>query len=412
VTAALRRTFSSLAVRNYRLYFTGQTVSIAGNWMQIVAEMWLMVKLTGSGAAVGITAGLQFLPMLLFGAWGGLLADRIPKRRLLSITQPLLILPALTLWLLSAEGVVQAWMVFALVLARGSVLAIDNPARQAFVSEMVGPARVVNAVALNSVVVSAARVVGPAAAGAIIAVAGVSVCFLVNASTFVVMIVVLRLMDPRALEPVPARAREPGAVRLAWRHVMDTPQLRIPLLMMVLVGTVSFNFSTVLPLLASQTWHGSGATYAALTAAMGVGSVVGALVTGARGSVAPALLVGTSAAFGATALASAVAPSLELQSVALALMGAASVAFSAGVNSALQVGAAPAMRGRVMALYSVVFLGSTPIGGPLVGLLCEAFGPRAGLVAGGIAALAAAGLARVAYARVAHPGGTRATAAA
>ena len=209
MSAALRRTFGSLAVPNYRRYFAGQVVSISGNWMQIVAEMWLIVQLTGSGVSVGITAGLQFLPVLLFGAWGGLLADRLPKRTLLTVTQ-------------AVHGAARARALgphrgradrgvdgFALVLARGSITAIDNPARQAFVMEMVGPERVVNAVALNSVVVHTARIVGPATAGAVIALVGVATCFALNAATFVVMIVALRLMDPtRAAD---ARARAPAS---------------------------------------------------------------------------------------------------------------------------------------------------------------------------------------------------------
>ena len=182
MTAALHRTFSSLAVRNYRRYFVGQVVSISGNWMQIVAEMWLVVELTGSGAAVGITAGLQFLPVLLFAAWGGVLADRFDKRTLLTITQLCMALPAVALWGLTAGGQIEIWMVYALVLARGSVTAIDNPARQSFVTEMVGGERVVNAVALNSVIVHSARIVGPAAAAVLIALLGVAACFAVNAA--------------------------------------------------------------------------------------------------------------------------------------------------------------------------------------------------------------------------------------
>ena len=206
MTAALDRTFSSLRVPNYRRYFGGQVVSISGNWMQIVAEMWLIVQLTGSGAAVGITAGLQFLPVLLFGAWGGVLADRFDKRTLLTVTQTCMALPALALWGLTAGGHIEVWMVYALVLARGTVTAIDNPARQAFVMEMVGPERVVNAVALNSVIVHSARIVGPAAAGALIALLGVAACFAVNAATFLVMIAALRLMDPARLHRGRARA--------------------------------------------------------------------------------------------------------------------------------------------------------------------------------------------------------------
>ena len=210
MSRAVRRTFQSLAEPNYRRYVAGQVVSITGNWMQIVAEMWLIVQLTGSGVSVGVTAGLQFLPVLLFGAWGGVLADRLPKRTLLTFTQAGMALPALALWGLTAGGHIEAWMVYGLVLARGSITAIDNPARQAFVMEIVGPERVVNAVALNSVVVHTARIVGPATAGAVIALVGVATCFAVNAATFVVMIAALRLMDARALRtpaPVPRRAR-------------------------------------------------------------------------------------------------------------------------------------------------------------------------------------------------------------
>ncbi|HWT25358.1 MAG TPA: MFS transporter, partial [Solirubrobacteraceae bacterium] len=281
MSPAVRRTFRSLGIPNYRRYFTGQVVSISGNWMQIVAEMWLIVQLTGSGVSVGVTAGLQFLPVLLFGAWGGVLADRLAKRGLLTVTQMLMALPALALWALTASGHVDAWMVYGLVLARGAVTAIDNPARQAFVMEMVGADRVVNAVALNSVVVHTARIVGPATAGAVIAVVGVATCFLLNAATFLVMIAALRLMDPRALRTPERVPREPGQLRSALRYVAGTPALRIPLAMMALVGTVSFNFQVLLPLLAAHTWEGTATTYALLTAAMGVGSVTGALAAGA-----------------------------------------------------------------------------------------------------------------------------------
>jgi len=399
VTAALDRTFSSLRVPNYRRYFAGQVVSISGNWMQIVAEMWLIVQLTGSGAAVGITAGLQFLPMLLFGAWGGLLADRLDKRTLLTVTQLCMALPAIALWGLTAGGAIEAWMVFALVLVRGSVLAIDNPARQAFAMELVGPERVVNAVALNSVVVHTSRIVGPATAGALIALLGVAACFFVNALTFVVMVTALRLMDPALLQRADVVPRARGQLRAALAYVRRTPALRIPLAMMVVAGLVSFNFQVLLPLLAAETWHGTAATYATLTAAMGVGSVLGALWAGARGSVTPGLLVGSAALFGGAELLVAFAPSFELQALALVPLGAASVTFAAGVNSSLQVAAAPSLRGRVMSLYSVVFLGSTPIGAPLVGWLAELAGPRSGLYAGAAAAFAAAAYARWAYAR-------------
>jgi MFS family permease len=404
VSAGLARTFLSLSVPNYRRYFGGQIVSLTGNWMQTVAEMWLMVQLTGSGVSVGLTAALQFLPIMLFGAWGGLLADRMPKRRLLTITQTLMAIPALTMWLLTVNGSIAVWMVYALVLARGCVNAIDNPARQAFVVEMVGADRVVNAVALNSVIVQTARIFGPAAAGAVIVLIGVGTCFLVNALSFIAMIVALRLMDPETLHTPPMAARRaPRQLRLALQYVRHTPDLLIPLAMMAVVGTLSYNFQVLLPLLAHLTWHGTAETYTALAVAMALGSVVGALAAGARGRVGPRLLVAAAAAFGLAELLVAAAPTVPLQVAALLPLGAISVTLTAGINSSLQLGVEPTMRGRVMALYSVVFLGSTPIGAPLVGWIAEVAGPRASLVLGAVAALAAAVGGAVAYARIGKP---------
>jgi MFS family permease len=399
LTAALRRSISSLSVPNYRRYFVGQVISVSGNWMQLVAQMWLIVKLTGSGVAVGLTAGLQFAPILLLGAWGGLIADRFPKRRVLMVTQPLMALPAIALWVLVGAGTVEPWMVYALVLVRGVVNAFDNPARQSFVVELVGPERVVNAVSLNSVIVQAGRIIGPAAAGGVIALAGVGPCFALNALSFVAMLVALQRMDVSQLLPTAVAERAPRELRAAVRYVAGSPALWIPLGMMVVVGTLTFNFQVLLPLLASQTWHGTAATYALLTAAMAVGSVIGALASGARGRVSPRILVVAAAAFGATELLAALAPSLALQALALVPLGAVSVTFSAGVNSTMQLNVTPAMRGRVMGLYSVVFLGSTPIGAPLVGWLAQVGGPRAGMALGGASALVAAALAVVAYAR-------------
>jgi transmembrane secretion effector len=290
-------------------------------------------------------------------------------------------------------------IVWALVFVRGTVNAIDNPTRQSFVIELVGAERVVNAVSLNSVIVQSARIVGPASAGAVIAFAGVSTCFALNALSFVAMLVALARMDPSALATAEPVQRARGELRAAVRHVNANPGLWIPLAMMALVGTLSFNFQVLMPLLASQTWHGTAATYALLTSAMAVGSVAGALAAGARGRVSPRILVGAATGFGALELLAAAAPSLPLQVLALVPLGAMTVTFSAGVNSTMQLAVAPAMRGRVMALYSVVFLGSTPIGAPLVGWLAQVAGPRAGMALGACAALAAAALASAAYAR-------------
>jgi MFS family permease len=400
VTAALHRSFDSLHVPNYRRYFVGQIVSLSGNWMQTVAELWLILSLTDSGVAVGLTTALQFLPILLFGAWGGLLADRLPKRRLLIITQALMALPALALFVVSASGAVTPLIVYALVFARGAVNSVDNPTRQSFVIEMVGSRRVVNAVSLNSVLVHSARIVGPGLAGVLIATVGVTPCFAINAATFGVMILALWRMQPEQLRAAPEAVREPGAVRAALRHVAATPRLAVPLALMALVGTLGYNFQTVLPLLARFSFGGGPGVYAALVSAMAVGSVGGALATGARGHTNARLIAAAALAFGVVSLVAAAAPTLALELPLLALLGAATVTFAASINSYLQLEVRPDMRGRVMALYSIVFLGSTPIGGPIAGWLSEAYDPRVALVMAGISGLAAAWAAHTALARV------------
>jgi MFS family permease len=399
LTAAIRHSFNSLEVPNYRRYFTGQLISLSGTWMQTVAALWVVLSLTGSGVAVGLTTALQFLPMLLIGAWGGLLADRIPKRRLLMATQALMAIPAVGLFAVTATGVVTPWMVYLAVFAMGAVNAVDNPTRQSFVIEMVGPDRVVNAVSLNSVIVQAARIVGPAFAGILIATAGVVPCFAINALTFVAMILALWRMDPARLHAAPPARHEPGAIRAGLRYVIGTPELLVPLALMALVGTLGFNFQVVLPLLAKFSFDSGAMTYAALVSAMAVGSIVGALVNGHRGRTGPRLIAGGALAFGIAALWAALMPSLAFEIPALMLLGAASVTFAATINSTLQLAVSPEMRGRVMALYSVVFLGSTPIGGPLTGWLAQSYDPRVALLLAGASGLFAAWAARASFKR-------------
>lgn len=394
----MRTSFAALRSKNYRRFFVGQVISVSGTWMQTVAEAWLVLQLTGSGLALGIAAGLQALPMLLFGAWGGLLADRLPKRRVLQTTQALAALPPLLLWGLTATGHVELWMLFALILARGCVLAVDNPTRQSFIPEMVGPERVVNAVALNSVLVQIARIAGPAAAAAAIATVGVASCFALNALSYGAMLLALRGMDATALHPAPPARRGAGQIREALRVVRGDVALWLPLTQMALVGTIAFNFTTVLPLLAKEDFGGTASTYALLTGVMGAGAIAGALVAGARGRTSPLIVASSSSLFGAAMALVAVAPSLGTALAALVLVGAASVTFTSSTNAALQLAAPPEVRGRVMALYAVVFLGSTPIGAPLIGLVDDAFGARTGLAVGAAAALAA-GLASLASLR-------------
>jgi MFS family permease len=399
LTAAIRHSFNSLEVPNYRRYFVGQLISLSGTWMQTVAAVWVVLSLTGSGVAVGLTTALQFLPMLLIGAWGGLLADRIPKRRLLITTQALMAIPAIGLFAVTATGVVAPWMVYLAVFAMGSVNAIDNPTRQSFVIEMVGADRVVNAVSLNSVIIQAARIVGPAFAGILIATVGVVPCFAINALTFVAMIVALWRMDPERLQAPPVAKPEPQAIRAGLRYVLRTPELLVPLALMALVGTLGFNFQVVLPLLAKFSFEAGAMTYAILVSAMAVGSIVGALVNGHRGRTGPRLIAAGALAFGIAALLSAVMPSLAFEVPALMLLGAASVTFAATINSTLQLAVSPEMRGRVMALYSVVFLGSTPIGGPLAGWLAQSYDPRVALLLAGASGLFAAWAARISFNR-------------
>ena len=400
MTYHLRRSFSSLEVPNYRRYFLGQLVSLSGTWMQTVAAVWLILTLTDSGIAVGLTTALQFLPMLLFGAWGGLIADRMSKRRLLIVTQALMMVPAIGLLVVTATGVVTPWMVYLGVFGFGLLNAIDNPTRQSFVIEMVGPDRVVNAVSLNSVIVQAARIVGPAVAGILIATVGVVPCFALNALTFVAMILALSRMDPARLQEPPVAEREPGAIRAGLRYVIRTPELAVPLALMALVGTLGFNFQVVLPLLAKFSFDGGAMAYGALVSAMAVGSIAGALITGHHGRTGPKLIAGGALAFGVSALGAAAMPTLALEIPLLVLLGGAAVTFAATINSSLQLAVAPEMRGRVMALYSVVFLGSTPIGAPLVGWLSQTYDPRAALLLAGISGLAAAWAARASFNRI------------
>jgi MFS family permease len=394
VTAALaalgRRTFGSLAVRNYRLYFIGQVISVSGSWMQRVAQSWLVLHLTGSGVALGIVSALQFLPMLLFGAWGGLLADRADKRRLLLFTQAGMGGLALVLGALTLTGTVRLWMVFLIALLLGAVTAVDNPARQSFVMEMVGRDRVANAVSLNSATFTSARVVGPAIAGGLILLVGTGWCFVVNAASFVAVIIALAAMDPAQLHRGAPTPKARGQVVEGLRFVWSRPDLRVPLALLAVVGTLALNFTVVLPLLARFTFHGDAGTYGLLFSVLGLGSLCGALFTASRREPNVGLLLTSLAFFGLLMLAAAAAPSLWLELVALAAMGVAALAFQTTTNSLIQLRSEPALRGRVMALYAVVFLGTTPIGAPIVGWVAQQLGPRAGFAVGGAATLLAA----------------------
>jgi MFS family permease len=391
--AVTRRMFRSLRVRNYRLFFFGQLVSLTGTWMQQVGQDWLVLRLTDRALPLGITLALQFAPMLVLGAWAGVVADRLDKRRLLLATQAAMASLALVLGVLTATGAIRLWMVYVLALLLGCATAFDMPTRQAFVSEMVGPDRVTNAIGLNSAVFNSARVVGPAVAGVLIAAVGIAPAFLINAASYLAVIAGLLAMDPARLHRLPPVDRAEGQVRAGLRYVWANPVLRSTIALVAVVGALGLNYRVALPLLARFTFGGDASAYGALASIMAAGAVVGALAAARRGRPSRALLLGSVAVFGLLSFAAAAAPTLIAEAVVLAPLGVASMTFLATANSTLQLASSPEMRGRVMALYGLVFLGSTPLGGLLGGWMAGQFGPRSILLLSGVSSLAAAGLA-------------------
>ena len=385
-----RVTFASLAVPNYRRYYSGQAVSLIGTWMQMTAQAWLVLTLTHSSTALGAIIALQTLPVLLLTPYGGVLADRLNKRRVMIALQSAMGIQALVLGVLTVTGLVRVWEIGLLAVLLGLNNAFENPSRQSFMIEMVGPENLRNAVSLNSVLVNVARTVGPAVAGLLIAGVGVGVCFLVNAVSFVAVIASLARLDLSTLNPTPPSPRARGQLREGLSYVRRTPELAIPLMMMAVVGCLTYEFQVSLPVMAKTGLHVGATGFGFMTAAMGVGAVVGGLLVATRGKTGLRPLVLASTVFGVAVALAAASPSLPFALAALAFAGGASITFMATGNSTLQLNAQPAMRGRVMALWFVAFQGSTPIGGPIVGWVMEAIGPRAGLGLGALTCMVAA----------------------
>jgi len=403
VATALHRraevTFSSLAVRTYRTFFIGQVVSLTGTWMQSVALAWLVLALTHSASWLGVAVALQTIPVLLLGPYGGVVVDRVRKRPLLVATASMAAVQALLLaWLTLSGRATLAW-VLALSVLLGLVNVLDNPGRQAFVREMVPDDLVRNAVTLNSVLVNVARAVGPAVAGVLIAAADVGVCFLVNSASFLAVILAYLVMDPRTLTPTKPAPRAPRQLREGLAYVRRTPELLLPLVMMALVGTLTYEFGVSLPALATQTFSTGASALGWITAAMGCGAVVGGLVSAGRQITGIAPMAMAATAFGLTVLATALAPTVPLAAAALVLVGACSVWYLSVGNATLQMTARPQLRGRVMALWTVAFIGSTPVGGPIVGFVAQHAGPRWALGLGAAAALLAAAVGTAAVRR-------------
>lgn len=390
VEAIGRRTFASLRFRNYRLYFISQTISFSGTWMQSIALSWLVLQLTGSGTALGTVLAMQFLPTLLLAPVGGVLADRFEKRPLIIGTQSAAGLLALALGVITLTGVVELWMVYALAACFGMVTALDNPSRQTFVMEMVGEADVTNAVTLNSVVVNAARVIGPAIAGVVIAVFGVGECFVFNAVSYLAVVVAMVLIRKDQLHPAARSKRAPRQVRDGFRYAWSQPELRTTIVMLVLIGTFTFEFSTTLPMLAEFTFGAGPTGLAIMTSLMGGGAVVGGLIVASAGPPTPTRLVGVAAGFGVAVTLTAVMPSIGLVYSVMPFVGVASVATIALSNATLQLHSDPQFRGRVMSLFSMSLIGSTTVGGPIVGFLGDHASPRAALLVGAAGAFAAA----------------------
>ncbi len=387
-------TFRSLRIRNYRLFAAGQMVSNTGTWMQRVAQDWLVLQLShDSAVALGITTGLQFLPMLLFGLWGGVLADRYPKRRLLLATQAAMALQAVVLGVLAITHVANVWHVYALAFVLGLLTALDNPTRQSFVIEMVGKDDLPNAVGLNSATFHAARVVGPAVAGLLINLVGTGPVFLVNGVSYLAVLGGLYVMRGSELSPSEPLKRERGQLREGLRYVRQRRDLLLPVVIVGIVGTFGMNFQVTMALMAKSVFGKGAGSYGLLGTALAVGSLGGALFAASRVRPDRRLLIGSAVVFGLLEVVCGLMPTYLTFMALLVPTGLVLITLNTTANATMQMGVAPRMRGRVMALYMTVFLGGTPVGAPVIGWIAEVAGPRWSLLGGGLISAAGAALA-------------------
>jgi MFS family permease len=386
---ATRETFASMKVRNFRLFFEGQLVSQVGNWLTLIAQTLLVFELTHSGVALGLLAAAQFGPVLLLGPWAGLVADRSDKRKLLLIVQVIAMAQSFALAALAFSGHPSVLAIYAIAFVGGITIAFDNPARRAFVVEMVPESGITNAVSLNSALMTCARMVGPALAGVLVATVGFGWCFLADALSYIAVIVGLWLIRTGELRPSPVAERAKGQVRAGLRYARSVPELWVPLAMMAVIGTLAYNFQVVFPLFAKYSLGGSVTLFTVLYAATALGSLGGALASARRTSISVRLVAMAAIAFGSMMAVLTIVPTVAVALPVCVLVGMASMTFMTASTAIVQIESAPAMRGRVLALQAMVFLGSTPIGGPIVGWICQVFGPRYGLGVGAAAALGA-----------------------
>jgi MFS family permease len=384
-----RARFRSLRNRNFRLYFLGQTVSATGTWMQKVAQAWLVLELTGSGVLLGVAAALQQLPTLVVGPWGGLLADRVDKRKLIIVVEAIAGVLALVLGVLTVTGVVELWMVLVLALALGVTDAFDRPARKSFVIEMVEDDEVTNAITLSAVVMNAARTVGPAIAGVLIAGVGLSTSFFINAGSYLAVVTGLAMMRPRELTGKAPAERRPRQIREGLRYVAKTPALAGPIVLMTIAGLLAFEWNVTLPLLARDVFGDDPQTFGFLFSAVGVGAVIGGIGIASTMPARLRLMLAAAFTFGVLMFFVAAAPSLPFALIALVFLGAASITFKTQMQAIGQLRSAPSMRGRVAALATVATAGTTPVGGPLIGWIGETYGARTTFAVGGVGTLLA-----------------------
>ncbi|MER7248173.1 MFS transporter [Kribbella sp. NPDC000426] len=376
-------TFRAFKVRNFRLYASGAIVSNVGTWMQRVAQDWLVLELTHSGTALGIVTGLQFLPALLLGPYAGLVADRFPKRQVLTVTQIFMATVALTLGGLTIGGVVQTWHVYLLALLFGIGTAFDAPTRQAFVVEMVGRDELSNAVGLNSASFNAARLLGPALAGLLINWIGTGPVILVNGFTYAAVILSLRLMRVSELHTPKPAGREKGMIRDGMRYLWRRPDLMMVLVAVFFAGTFGLNFQLTSALMATSVFHKGAGEYGILGSVLAIGSLAGALLAARRVRIRARLVIGAALAFGVAEIVSAVMPTYLTFALVLPIVGLASLTMLTSANATMQLSIEPTMRGRVMALYMTVLMGGTPIGSPFIGWIGQVFGARYSLIVGG-----------------------------
>ena len=385
-------TFRSLRVRNFRLFFIGQIISQTGTWMQMIAIGLLVLKITDSGVAVGLVTAAQFLPILVLGAWGGVLADRRDRHHLLIAMNAIGALVAVAFSVLVLSGHEALWSVYLLTFAAGTVVALENPARRALVTDLVTEPDVPNAVGLNSTMMTASRVIGPALGGALIAGPGIGWCFAANAVSYVPQLWLFLRLDRSKFRPTTLVEKAKGQLRAGLRYVWAQPDLRLPLLLVTAVGTMAFNFAVILPLFATRDLDGSATTFTTMMSIMSLGSVIGALTIARRTQADTAFLARCTLALGVSMAALALAPGTWTAYVAVVPVGITSIMVISGSNAVVQLSTDPAMRGRVLALLAVVFLGSTPIGGPITGWISETYGARWALALGAVTSLVAGAL--------------------